>query len=133
MPKPYSEDFRKKVVDLIIQGYKRKDIAKLFDITEAIITRWKNKFKNNESLKPKENYQRGHSHKFNDEKLNELSQFIKNKNDVTYEDMSKQFNVAKSTIWKALKKLNFTCKKKQHLIQKSTWIKDWSIFQKFLK
>lgn len=118
MPKPYSIDLRKKVIDLIFKGYKRKDIATMLNLSTNTITLWKNKVLNNESLEPTTNYQNGHTPFLIGDKVDEFKQYIENNNDATYREIANHFNISKKTVWLSLKKLNYTRKKKPHLIQK---------------
>jgi transposase len=67
MPSPYSEDLRKRVMEKVLEGKtKLKEIAKMFKVSEKTIYLWRTEYKNNNNLKPKEGYQKGHSHIFTD-------------------------------------------------------------------
>ncbi|BET37882.1 IS630 transposase-related protein [Spiroplasma ixodetis] len=67
MPKPYSEDLRRKVIEAYeSKNMKIKEICKVFNITRKTFFLWRKRKKETGHIKPILNYKKGHSHKIKD-------------------------------------------------------------------
>ncbi|WP_425382813.1 IS630 transposase-related protein [Spiroplasma endosymbiont of Melieria omissa] len=111
MPKPYSEDLRRKVIEAYeSKNMKIKEICKVFNITRKTLFLWKKRKKETGHIKPILNYQKEHSHKIKD--LDELKNYLAENKDVTVQKVIDKFgNMTKETVYNYFKKLNYTYKK----------------------
>jgi transposase len=67
MPKPYSQDLRDRVISTYETGsYTQAEVAKQFKIGAKTVYDWLRLKEKTGSLKPKEGYQKGHSHVIED-------------------------------------------------------------------
>lgn len=116
----YSIDLRKRVIEKVNDGKMQlKDISKLFKIDVKTIYRWRKKLKDTGSLAAKTNFQKGHSHKITNLEL--FQKFVKENSDLTLKEMAKKWgDVSPQTIYRALKKINFTFKKNSFFIKNVT-------------
>lgn len=116
MPRPLSVDLRKRVIAAIDGGMRVKDAAKQFDVCCKVIYNWVNLRKKTNSLEPKSDYQRGHSHKIKD--YDSFKAFVDEQKYCTIPEMKAKWNeqtnssVGKDVIRRALKKIGYTYKKK---------------------
>ena len=111
MTKAYSYDLRKRAVDIIKSGMNIKKAVKLLKIGKTSIYKWLAKDRLNESIEPKKNWQKGHSHKITD--LEEFKKFAIENAHLTLSEMAKKHPTKPSleTIRKNLKLINFSKKK----------------------
>ncbi|WP_425382322.1 helix-turn-helix domain-containing protein [Spiroplasma endosymbiont of Melieria omissa] len=111
MPKPYSEDLLRKVIEAYeSKNMKIKEICKVFNITRKTLFLWRKRKKETGHIKPILNYQKGHSHKIKD--LDELKNYLAENKDVTVQKVIDKFgNMTKETVYNYFKKLNYTYKK----------------------
>ncbi|BET38331.1 IS630 transposase-related protein [Spiroplasma ixodetis] len=111
MPKPYSEDLRRKVIEAYeSKNMKIKEICKVFDITRKTFFLWRKRKKETGHIKPILNYQKRHSHKIKD--LDELKNYLVQNKDVTVQKVIEKFgDMTKETVYNYFKKLNYTYKK----------------------
>ncbi|WP_425382599.1 helix-turn-helix domain-containing protein [Spiroplasma endosymbiont of Melieria omissa] len=116
MPKPYSEDLRRKVIEAYeSKNMKIKEICKVFNITRKTLFLWRKRKKETGHIKPILNYQKGHSHKIKD--LDELKNYLAENKDVTVQKVIDKFgNMTKETVYNYFKKLNYTYKKNITLV-----------------
>lgn len=111
-----SVDLKKRVVESIDQGMRVTDAAKTFKVSIRSIYYWIKRKKEKNSLFPKSGYQKGHSHKITD--WDAFKEFVEQHKMFTVKQMvlewEKLFNekISKSTMGRALKKCNYTSKKK---------------------
>lgn len=105
----YSFDLRTRAVDLINSGKRVEEIAELLKISKATLYNWLARNKKG-NLKPKVNWQKGHSHKITD--LDKFREFVDANKDCTLNELAEKWsNVKKSTIDRALRKIGYTKKK----------------------
>ncbi len=114
MPKYYSADFRRVVLDKIDAGMSQVDAATFFGITTQTIQNWIKLEKETGSLERKERKPYA-SKRFSDKALLD---YINNNNDTILEDIANHFSVAIETIRKRLMKLNIT-RKKNHALHRA--------------
>lgn len=111
----YSQDLRKRAVDLVMHGKKtRANVGKIFTVHPTTIGRWIRLLKQTGSLKPKE-VKRRRSDKYVGDK--EMIRFIEeNKNSILKQmqhNYKKKFGIELSyvAIYDKIKKLNYSYKK----------------------
>ena len=119
MPAPYSLDLRQKVIACLENGQKRKDVASMLHIGTATIQRWWSLHKQSGNVKPKQGYQKGHSHKITD--INEFRSFVEKNRSLTSTEMALKIgDISASAVCRYLKKINFTRKKTQTYTRNGT-------------
>ena len=113
MAKPYSYDFRQKVIEAIeLDGRKKCEVSEIFNISRNTIDLWLKRKAQTGDLKPKPNKPPGTNHKITDwEKFRE---FAKVYGDKTQEQMAQLWeeDISERTISRALHKIGFTRKKR---------------------
>ena len=113
MAKPYSYDFRQKVIEAIeLDGRKKCEVSEIFNISRNTIDLWLKRKAQTGELKPKPNKPPGTNHKITDwEKFRE---FAKVYGDKTQEQMAQLWegDISERTISRALHKIGFTRKKR---------------------
>ena len=82
---PYPIELRTRAVGAINSGMLIEDASMIFKVSVATLYRWIEKLKTTGCLKPKEGYQRGHSHKIKD--LKAFEAFVKENADKTQTEM----------------------------------------------
>jgi len=109
--KPYSQDLRERVVSAVEEGLSPTAAAELFQVSRAIIYRWRRTKQERGHLRPLEGYQRGHSHKIKDWEA--FEQFVRENKDKTQAELAEAWpgEISEHTIGRALRKLNYTRKK----------------------
>ena len=121
MAKPYSTDFRQKVIDAIeLDGHKKRDVSEIFNISRNTIDLWLKRKAETGDLKPKANKPPGNNHKITDwEKFRE---FVNTHGDKTQEQMAQLWDgeISSRTISRALRKIGFTRKKKLMVTKNAT-------------
>ena len=119
MPKPYSYDFRQKVIQAIeLSGMSQHQAAMTFQISRSTINLWCQRQALTGDCKAKPNLPRGNGHKITDwEKFRE---FAKVNGEKTQVEMAKLWDgeISDRTISRALKKIGLTRKKKLMGIEK---------------
>ncbi len=119
---PYSNDLRKKVINLIKQGKRRSEISELLSIDRSTIFRWYKRFEevgnidfkgyNNNQAKIKINH-------------NVLEKIIKNNPSLTLLEIAKEVgNVTDVTVLNSLRRLGYSFKKSHGYIKKEAKKKD---------
>jgi transposase len=114
----YSNDLRKKVIDLIESGKKQTDICKFLNLSKSTVIRWHNRYKEMGNANYIVNKKSTQSNKISD--LSKFKEFIDSNNDksilelkylwVNYKGSNRE--VSKGTIHYVIKnKLNYTFKK----------------------
>ena len=104
----YSLDLRERVISFIDEGGSKADACRIFKIGHNTVYLWIRQRKSRGTIKPKA---RG-KYKvrlLDDEKVIE---YVKKYPDATLMEMAKNFSVSHVAIWKALRRLNITHKKK---------------------
>jgi len=113
MAKPYSYDFRKKVIDAIeLDGRKKCEVSEIFNISRNTIDLWLKRKAQTGDLKPKPNKPPGNNHKITD--WEKFRDFAKIHGDKTQEQMAELWegDISSRTISRALQKIGFTRKKR---------------------
>jgi transposase len=103
----YSEDLRKKVIERIESGERITEVSKIFKLSRTTIYKWKKMKEDTSSLKDKKI--NGCSKKIN---LNKFEKYINENPDLRLKEYAKEFKVSNVAIFKAMKKINITRKKK---------------------
>ena len=107
--------FRKRVVDYILDGGKKVDAQKIFQIGKDTIFRWLNQYADtNGDLQPKKQTV------FRDKKVSDekLLAFVEKYPDATLKEIGTQFKIKESSVHYRLKKLEVTLKKKYRIQRK---------------
>jgi transposase len=113
MAKPYSNDFRQKVIDAIeLDGHKKCDVSEIFNISRNTINLWLKRKAETGELKPKPNKPPGNNHRITD--WDKFREFANTHGDKTQEQMAELWDgeISSRTISRALRKIGFTRKKK---------------------
>ena len=112
MPAPYSYDLRKKVLDAIDDGMSKTVASKIFKISRNTINLWLARREETGDYRAKVGYQQGYGAKITD--LESFREFAQHQASKTQKEMAQAWpeKISDVTMGKALKKLNFTRKKK---------------------
>ena len=113
MPKPYSYDFRQKVLQAIeLDGLKKSEASELFNISRNTINLWLQRKAQTGDVKALPNRPPGNNHKIID--WEQFRAFAKNHGDKTQVEMAQLWegDISDRTISRALKKIGFTRKKR---------------------
>jgi transposase len=112
MAKPYSDDFRRKVLDAIeLDGRKKCEVSEIFNISRNTIDLWLKRRAETGDIKPKPKTFSGSNHKIKD--WDKFREFAKTHGDKTQEQMAQLWDdeISERTICRALRKIGFTRKK----------------------
>ena len=107
MPRSYSEDLRKRVIEFLLEGNSYDKASKLFKISVSAIGRWYRRYHKEGIYHSKK--QGGSKRKIN---LDDLEKYVQSNEDMTLKAASKKFNTSNFTISYWLKKLGYSYKKK---------------------
>lgn len=109
MPKPYSNDIRKRVAKYLSKKSKHRNIAKRLDISLSSVKRYAKIYKNDKSIKPLERKYSGRKIK----DLEALETFVKNNSNLSLFDMANKWkNISAEGLRKVIKnKLGYSFKK----------------------
>lgn len=113
MPKPYSYDLRKKVIEAIVEdGMKKSEVSQLFKISRNTIDLWLKRFAETGDYKAKPNQPGGSGHKITD--WERFREFARIHGDKTQVEMAQLWegDISDRTIGRALQKIGFTRKKR---------------------
>lgn len=113
MPKPYSYDFRQKVLQAIeLDGLKKHEASELFNISRNTINLWLQRQAQTGDVQALPNRPPGNNHKIPD--WEEFRAFAKTHGEKTQVEMAQlwQGEISARTISRALKKIGFTRKKR---------------------
>ena len=113
MAKPYSSDFRQKVVAAIeIDGRKKKDVSEIFNISRNTIDLWLKRKEETGTVLPKSTRPLKSRDKIRD--WDKFKQFVKENSSKTQSQMAALWEgeVSSRTISRALAKIGFTRKKR---------------------
>jgi|SRR6185436_9094662 len=112
----YSVDLRQRVVDAVNSNMNVDEAVTIFKVGRTTIYTWLGLKKKTGSLEPKTGYQNGHSHKVKD--LEVFEKFAEENRGCSAEQMAEKWTALTGiltlhdAIRRALKKINFTHKKK---------------------
>jgi transposase len=104
----YSKDYREGIIKLLKSGETLEKLHKTLGISISAMEEWKNKERNGEDLGNAELKRK--ARKFHEKELKEL---IKNKPDITLEEIAKHFKGAISSAFYACERNKITLKKKK--------------------
>lgn len=111
MPSPYSYDLRVRVVAAVEKGMTVKDASQTFGLHRDTITTWLARKEATGDVQAKTGYQRGHSHKIPDPA--QFQAFLERQGDATLDHLAAAWGgVKRMTIWRQLRKLGYTHKKR---------------------
>lgn len=119
MPKPYSYDLRKKVIEAIEQdGMKKSEVSQLFNISRNTIDLWLKRQAETGDYQALPNQPPGNNNKIAD--WEKFRDFAKIHGDKTQVEMAKLWSgeISDRTISRALQKIGFTRKKRPMAIVK---------------
>lgn len=121
---PYSVDLRGRVIGAVDSGMHIDVAAHTFKVSRRVIYNWLDLRRATNSLEPKTGYQKGHSHKITDWKLFEEfaeanKKYTSPKLIIKWKELT-GIEISENVILRALKKINFTSKKKLLAILKQT-------------
>lgn len=110
-----SIDLRRRVIEAVDGGMRITDAAEVFKVARRGIYRWLELREKTNSLEPKKNYQKGHSHKITDWEqfkkfANEHQHLTAPKMIIEWEKIT-NIRVSESVMRRSLKKIGYTSKK----------------------
>ncbi len=113
---PYSLDLRQRVITAVDENMHIDEAVKVFKVSRRVIYEWLELRKETGSLKPKSGYQKGHSHKITDWDKFKIfaetyTQYSAPRMIIEWKKLT-DTNVSADVIYKALKKIGYTSKKK---------------------
>jgi transposase len=121
MAKPYSDDFRQKVMQAIeLDGLKKSEASQLFNISRNTINLWFQRKAETGDVKPKPRQVCQQELKIKD--LEKFRAFVKAHGDKTQSEMAQLWDeeISQPTISRALGKIKYTRKKKHTGISNGT-------------
>jgi len=107
MPKSYSNDLRKKVIECVKEGSTYKEVAQRFKVSLAAVGKWYQRYK--EEGKWEQRIRGGAAKKIN---IEELRKYAELNSDMKLKEASKELGVSVYTVSYWLKQLGFSYKKK---------------------
>ena len=111
MPGPYSYDLRVRVVAAVEKGMTVPAASRTFGLHRDTIRRWWACKEATGDVQAKTGYQQGHSQKITDPE--QFQAFLQQHGDATLEEMAEAWGgVKRMTIWRQLRKLGYTHKKR---------------------
>jgi transposase len=111
MPSPYSYDLRIRVVAAVERGMGVKEASHTFGVHRDTILGWLARKEATGDVQAKVGYQRGHSHKITDPE--QFQAFVDAHGEATVEELAEAWGgVKRMTIWRQLRKLGYTHKKR---------------------
>jgi len=108
MARAYSLDLRKKVISFVTKGGRKREAAKLFNIGEDTIYRWIRQNKSGD-LSPKKR-----THFPTKVSIETLRKYVEDHPDHTLKEIGQAVKLSASKVWKHVKKLGLTLKKRPH-------------------
>lgn len=119
MPSPYSYDLRIRVVAAVEQGMEVTEASRLFGLHRDTITGWLARKEATGEVRAKVGYQRGHSHKITEPE--QFKAFVDRHGDATVEELAEAWGgVKRMTIWRQLRQLGYTHKKRPFAMPSGT-------------
>lgn len=117
--KPYSLDFRRKIVETYVnEPISQRKLANRFRISLSFVEKLLKQLRETGELAPKP-HGGGQTPKLNEQQLELLSALVESHNDATLAELCElleqetQVSLSSSTMWRVLKQLNQTRKKKR--------------------
>lgn len=103
----HSLDLKERVIEYIKLGNDQKTSAKIFMVSKSSVSRWWIRYKEEGIIKPKARL--GSKGKIDP---NQLKSYVENNEDKTLAEMAKVFNASICSVYRRLKQLGFSYKKK---------------------
>lgn len=117
MPTAYSKDLREKVILFLKKGRRQEEVVRCFSVSRASVVRWNKQLRETGGLTAqKQGRKRGKSRV--EEKA--LRDYVAAYPDRTLIEIGKHFGVSGVLIWKRLKQIGFTFKKRPSAIRNAT-------------
>jgi len=111
MPSPYSYDLRIRVIAAVEEGMEVKEASRIFGLHRDTITAWLARKEATGEVQASVGYQRGHSHKIADPEP--FQAFVQEHGEATLEELAEAWGgVKRMTIWRQLRKVGYTHKKR---------------------
>ena len=111
MPNPYSYDLHIRVIAAVEKGREVKEASRTFGLHRDTITAWLARKEATGDVQAKVGYQRGHSQKITDPQ--QFIAFVQEQREATLEELAAAWgDVKRMTIWRQLRKLGYTHKKR---------------------
>lgn len=109
MPKAYSNDLRKRVIESLAEGLSQSKVSRTFSISIVTVKRWQKRYRETKSYEPKQRV-------FDLSKLriidyDKVSQYVETHPDKTLKELGCKFKTSDTAILYILRKLNITYKK----------------------
>jgi transposase len=119
MPSPYSYDLRIRVIGAVEKGMAVSEASPTFGVHHQTITAWLTRKAATGDVRAKVGYQQGHSHKIPDPE--QFKAFVQDQGEATLEELAEAWGgVKRMTIWRQLRKLGYTHKKRLFAIPSGT-------------
>jgi transposase len=119
MPGPYSYDLRIRVIAAVEKGMAVREASQMFGVHRETLTGWLARKAATGDVQAKVGYQRGHSHKITDPER--FKAFVDTHEGATVEELAEAWGgVKRMTIWRQLRKLGYTHKKRPSTIPSGT-------------
>lgn len=114
MARAYSLDLRQKVVEFVLRGESKEEAARVFNIGIDSVYRWLRLYNKTGNLKPKKRV-------FLPKKVNieSLRAYVAKNPDHTLTEIGVALALGAQTVWKYLKRLKITRKKKRPVMRKA--------------
>ena len=113
--KQYSLDLRERVIEYIKLGNSQQTSAKIFMVSKSSVSRWWIRYEKEGIIKPKPRL--GSKGKIDP---NQLKSYVENNEDKTLAEIAVVFKVSICSVYKRLKKLGYSYKKKPSPMWKQT-------------
>jgi len=120
----FSLDLRERVIAAVDNGFHVDKVKEIFKISRRVIYEWLELRRETGSLAAKTGFQKGHSHKITN--WDQFKDFAHTNQQCTSYQMIAKWenltgvNMSQSVILRALKKINFSFKKKRLIMPKQT-------------
>lgn len=109
MPAAYSEDLRERVIRFIESGGSQAEAVERFDVSRTSIVRWLQRKRKTGEATARTPGRKGGTSRV---KAEALRDYIKEYPDETLHEVGQHFGVSGVLIWKRLRQLNYTFKKR---------------------
>ena len=119
MPSPYSYDLQIRIVAAVEQEMEVKEASHTFGLHRNTISTWLARKEATGDVQAKVGYQRGHSQKITDPA--HFKAFVQEQGEATLEQLAEAWGgVKRMTIWRQLRKIGYTHKKRPFAIPSGT-------------
>lgn len=119
MPSPYSYDLRIRVIAAVEKGMEVTEASRTFGLHRDTITAWRARKEATGDVQAKVGYQRGHSQKITDPES--FKAFVQEQGEATLEELAEAWGgVKRMTIWRHLRKVGYTHKKRPFAMPSAT-------------